>query len=33
MIGDTEEKLLRARLIVQKVLTADEETRNAIRSE
>lgn len=33
MIGDTEEKLIKARLIVQKVLTADEETRNAIRSE
>lgn len=33
IIGETEEKLIKARLIVQKVLTADEETRNAIRSE
>jgi polyribonucleotide nucleotidyltransferase len=33
IIGETEEKLVRARFIVQRVLTADEETRNAIRNE
>ena len=33
IIGESEEKLYRARLIIHKVLTADEETRNAIRSE
>lgn len=33
IIGETEDKLIRARLIVQRVLTADEDTRNAIRNE
>lgn len=33
IIGDQEEKLLKARDIVQRVLTADESTRNQIRSE
>jgi len=33
IIGETEEKLINARNVVYRVLTADEETRNAIRSE
>jgi len=33
IIGDSEEKLQRAKEVVHRVLTADEETRNAIRME
>ena len=33
IVGDTESKLIQARDVVYKVLTADETTRNAIRSE
>ncbi len=33
IIGDSEQKLLNARKIVHRVLTADELTRNEIRSE
>lgn len=31
IIGETEEKTRNAALVVQRVITADEETRNAIR--
>lgn len=33
VVGDTDQKVVQAREIVIKVLTADETTRNAIRSE
>lgn len=33
IIGESEEKISKARATVHRVLTADEETRNAIRSD